>query len=270
MLFFNILISLLRLSLGFNYKQALYREQNDVVTSSLTDKLECAVQCENMDNCEGFSFNTDRTCHFFYGSLDDEPCAALLPDQCHRRFPMLTVTNGLAVGEFAPMQYCGSGSYAGGMKVRESEWQGPGWQDPGTDDTAINAMTLHCLNETTLQHTTNITSNDGVAGEWITPQTCPTDYWIVSFKLQVEGLFADYAVDDTGVNRINVLCRGPGLAGTDTVELTSGSQDWGSYGAWSATCPSGQAVCGLSSRSHEFQGLQGDDLGLTDVRMFCC
>ena len=44
----------------------------------------------------------------------------------------------------------------------------------------------------------------------------------------------------------------------------------GTYGTWSAECPSGSAICGISSRVEPDQGGLRDDSALGDVKFECC
>ena len=67
-------------------------------------------------------------------------------------------------------------------------------------------------------------------------------YFVVQFQMYSEP--SQGSGDDSTTNKIAVLCRGPGLRGTDTYTMVvPGAYDSGaSWGLWSAQCPSGQAV----------------------------
>ena len=56
---------------------------------------------------------------------------------------------------------------------------------------------------------------------------------------------------------------------TNDLEITGGGYR-GSYGDWSDSCPLGSAVCGIQTRIEPDQGFFGDDMGVTDVKLFCC
>ena len=94
------------------------------------------------------------------------------------------------------------------------------------------------------------------------------------FQLFYEPNLGDF-VDDTAVNGMEAVCRGPGMDGARTENIeqkeTWGDSEW-SY--WSSVCPLGQAVCALSTRVESDQGsswgIDIDDGALSDAHMFCC
>jgi hypothetical protein len=95
-------------------------------------------------------------------------------------------------------------------------------------------------------------------------------YTIACF--QVEELAAG---DMTAVNKMSVVCRGPGLEGSNEIHLEGPIAPefpggWGTYGTRSAPCLLGSAVCGLATRVLANQGAAVDDLGVTDVTLYCC
>ena len=82
--------------------------------------------------------------------------------------------------------------------------------------------------------------------------------------------------DDTGINGMEVRCRGPGMFGTltETVEEKSGFEE-SKWSHWSSTCPPGTAVCALMTKVEDDQGsewglLFSDDAALTDGTLYCC
>ena len=76
---------------------------------------------------------------------------------------------------------------------------------------------------------------------------------------------------NSGANGLNVVCRGPGRDGTEIAELEeSAMYPYTTPGHMASGCPSGSAVCGLSSKIQPDQGLTVDDVGLTDAKMQCC
>ena len=61
---------------------------------------------------------------------------------------------------------------------------------------------------------------------------------------------------DTGVNGMEVICRGPAIVnGTSTFHLKQsyefGDAEWG---PWSGACPSGSAVCSMRTKVEPDQG----------------
>ena len=79
--------------------------------------------------------------------------------------------------------------------------------------------------------------------------------------------------DDTAVNGMEVVCRGPGLTGTSTLhrvqQLGAFTTQWSS---WSPSCPLGSAVCAPTTKIEEYQGygMEGDDGALVDAVLHCC
>ena len=79
--------------------------------------------------------------------------------------------------------------------------------------------------------------------------------------------------DDTSVNNIKFECRGLNNSHTGTKLSLNWEGEKGTYGAWSGDCPLGKAICGLQTRTEEYQGKLGidlDDTALNDVILFCC
>ena len=81
--------------------------------------------------------------------------------------------------------------------------------------------------------------------------------------------------DDTALNGMEVMCRGPGMHGTHIENIDQminySASTWSS---WSSTCSSGTAVCALRTRVESLQGSGTqygfDDAALTDAHLYCC
>ena len=77
-------------------------------------------------------------------------------------------------------------------------------------------------------------------------------------------------VDDTGVNGLSVVCRGPGIHGNNTHTITQiKNRSRSTLTGPSARCPPGSAVCALSTRVLA-AGFAQDDASVTDVKLYCC
>ena len=88
-------------------------------------------------------------------------------------------------------------------------------------------------------------------------------------------IYEPYSGDDTAVNGMEVICRGPGMDETSTAALeqkmTFSDSRWST---WSGACSPGSAVCSLITRVESPQdtswGIDIDDGALTDARLHCC
>lgn len=71
--------------------------------------------------------------------------------------------------------------------------------------------------------------------------------------------------DNTGMQKLEVNCRGPGMTGGSTTIVTgAGPGHSGSYwGGWSEQCPSGWAACSVKVKLE-------NNHGITDIIMICC
>ena len=74
--------------------------------------------------------------------------------------------------------------------------------------------------------------------------------------------------DDTGVNGLEVKCRGPGMYGTQAVNIEQkmGFSD-SQWSPWSSTCLPGTAVCALKTKL-EIGGW--DNGAVTNAQLYCC
>ena len=104
-------------------------------------------------------------------------------------------------------------------------------------------------------------------GDWMPAQSCPVDYYMVAFSIRVQPPQGDD--DDTAVNNIKFICRGPGLNGTSKVTVTGNGLDLGDWGEWGDECDVGTAVCGKKLAMDKYDG--GDDeTAVNDIKFMCC
>ena len=87
--------------------------------------------------------------------------------------------------------------------------------------------------------------------------------------------YAGSASDDTGVNGLEVKCRGPGMNGNSVMSMKDYQTFSYSYWTpWSGACPAGTAICSIMTKVEPDQGDQWgidiDDAALTDAKMMCC
>ena len=73
-------------------------------------------------------------------------------------------------------------------------------------------------------------------------------------------------VDDTGVNNMEVTCRGPGMEGMHYSYHTGTGADFGNtiWSEPSTICPVGTAACQVAVKQDVA------NLGITDMQLKCC
>ena len=164
-------------------------------------------------------------------------------------------------GVFYYLEYCPRGSWAYGFKQRVEPNQGSG------DDTALNAVRLYCRTKDNA-NTGSVSSYDGLWGSWSGGVFCDTpSRFMVSAAFKIEG---GSASDFTGANSFKSQCQ-------DINTLTNANgyledNNGGPWGTWAGedTCPSGTAICGISSFFYKPSGLFTDDLAMTGAVFVCC
>ena len=89
-------------------------------------------------------------------------------------------------------------------------------------------------------------------------------YFVVAFRMHSQP-DQGWSGDNTGLNNIEVKCRGAGMTGTHEYTVTGhGTSSPGSYwGSYSSTCPSGQAACWVHVKTET-------NHGMTDLQIKCC
>ena len=74
-----------------------------------------------------------------------------------------------------------------------------------------------------------------------------------------------WAGDNTGLNNIQVQCRGPGITGTSLSTVTGNGANFPDayWTSWSSTCDSGWAACQVRVKT-------ADSHGMTNIQLKCC
>ncbi|XP_071162937.1 vitelline membrane outer layer protein 1-like [Mytilus edulis] len=176
---------------------------------------------------------------------------------------VLQIDNGDDWGTWNPPQYCADGHFAMGYNMKIEVPQGSG------DDTALNSILLKC-GSAAGQYGGYIVSGQGTWGGWVGETLCEnteTQKFLTSFALQVEN--RQGGSDDTAANFAKFKCRDLDVEPEYDLAHPPGHGEWGSYGAWSQSCPLSSAICGIQTRVESPQG-SGDDTALNDVKFYCC
>lgn len=169
----------------------------------------------------------------------------------HRSDQISTITPHSGYwGGWKQSVYCEPGTFVSGYKMRVEGSQG------GGDDTALNAVQLHCRSPSWTD-TEWISSHDGVWGGWYSSRQCNS--FVNGARMRVEG--SQGSGDDTAANDVQMLCSTGGYI------HAPGGTGWGGWGNW-AQCPSGSAVCGISSRFED--PISGDDTAMNGMKLHCC
>ena len=95
---------------------------------------------------------------------------------------------------------------------------------------------------------------------------CPGDYYMVAFRIQSQS--AQGSGDDTALNNVSFLCRGPGLDGGDTVTITGPGGNQGTWGDWSDQCQGGSVICSVQTRVEPKN--DADCAGTSNLKFNCC
>lgn len=184
---------------------------------------------------------------------------------------LLTVSNGDRYGRWFMygFVYCDPGTYAFGFSLKVDNDGGMFYDDSGVTNLALSCKKNEI--DTTLDDKYNYVSpgniENGFISYWRGSRLCKLHYYLVAFQLRVDRR-KWYASDHTGVTNINFVCRGPGLNGTTLNHKGGdGMGHWGIWGAFSAFCENGTAICGMRTKS---KVEPYDKLGMTDLQMMCC
>ncbi|KAL4235343.1 Vitelline membrane outer layer protein 1 [Mactra antiquata] len=193
------------------------------------------------------------------GALDIEGCKF----NATRVTQVLKIKNGGRKGTWGKASFCPKDSFAAGysMKIQPHSNQ--------YDNTALNALKIVCKDRTGAIRGYG-TSKVGTFGTWGAGTYCKgrgsrTDF-LTAFRLQAQqgsAIEASYAA---------FKCRGLSSCNKYEYEIVQspGHGICGSWSSWSASCPTGSAVCGIKTRVETNRGCYRDDTGLNDAIFYCC
>ena len=187
----------------------------------------------------------------------------------------LAVTNGYNnKGEwyaYMPVM-CDYGSYASGIQLQVEQDGGTWHDDSGVTDLRLHCSALKSEPNTSKDHAVKIIVFIIMALEtsWTKTVKCKVNHYVVAFQLRTDA--HSWAVDKAGVTNMDVMCRGPGLYGSEyEIIKGNGLAHWGNYGGFSDECSNGSAVCAFTLRYQQSK-LKSliDRVGVTNVKLMCC
>ncbi|VDI49522.1 Hypothetical predicted protein [Mytilus galloprovincialis] len=108
-------------------------------------------------------------------------------------------------------------------------------------------------------------SNGGVSGDWSDDEFCTKGHYAIGYKMKNE------IRDNTGANHVKFKCRNfKDSMSYFELSYPAGYGTHGSYGESSEACPVNSAIYGIKTKIQPYQGEDGDDTALYDVKFFCC
>ena len=147
------------------------------------------------------------------------------------------------------------------------------FEDTDKDDYGSCVLELTCTNLNSADIVNTVTSsNDQAFGEWKPKVTCPTNHFLVAFRMRVDGDLG-YYLDDVAVTDFEFRCRGPGLGPElgDAIytDIVGVELEMGSWGLWSTECPLGSAICSIQVKVEDCSGAF-DCTVINDAKFVCC
>jgi hypothetical protein len=172
--------------------------------------------------------------------------------------------DGVNYGSYATcFDMCPAGSFVYQLAVRDEDEQG------GGDDTAINTIEFGCFNRSDGMFRGGITSKQGFWGDvYVSNIAGSTDDPAVGADVWQVPSQGNH--DDAGMLMLQLRTRFNNVLQYDSVHFTSlGTTNWQTVDQH-ASCPSGQAICGLETRVESKRGTSIDDTTLNGLRLACC
>ncbi|XP_071153510.1 vitelline membrane outer layer protein 1 homolog [Mytilus edulis] len=172
-------------------------------------------------------------------------------------------SNGGDLGDWSDEEFCTKGHYAIGFNMKTE-----GHHD--TDNTELNAIEVICGSRGSERCGDTASSGQHDWGDWTGEALCPENTFMTSFSLQVHK-YNNEIRDNTGANHVKFKCRNfkDSMRNFD-LSYPPGYGTHGSYSESSETCPVNSAICGIKTKIQSYQGDEGDDTTLNDVKFFCC
>jgi hypothetical protein len=179
----------------------------------------------------------------------------------------MTTSSGTPLGYWGGGTVCPDGKFVVGVALKVQPLS------TEHDNTAVNAIKFIC------DDGTEITTAEGPDGEWTDPAKCPEEQFV--YSLRIRNRVYEEGIDNTGINDFMFFCRTKSLS--ETSELRFGNPEdskdgilvakgnVAKEGGWEneLTCGASLFLCGAQVRLLTEQG-EGDDMGVSDIRFFCC
>ena len=139
------------------------------------------------------------------------------------------------------------------------------------DDHGTSAVELACTYPADGTVAGTVTSSQDLVGDWLAAVRCPSDYFLVGFRIRVLSSQGGsrYTGDDLSVTDIHFRCRGPGLTGNIHVGISGDGMNRGNWGDWSNTCDPGEAICAIQVKMEDCS-TQIDCSTINDAKFTCC
>jgi len=167
---------------------------------------------------------------------------------------------------------CPSGTYVKGVRLKVMSLAGK-----GQDDTGLTGVGLQCGGGAKGAQTQTVEGPEGAWTEWA---TCPEGQRVFSVRARSQPYTASR--DNAGLAGLMFGCRAADFS--EMSELRFGEKPWAKNpdvivgvgpkavgGGWTKElmCPPASAMCGSQAHVVRDQG-QRDDMGLVDLRLYCC
>lgn len=180
---------------------------------------------------------------------------------------VLEPPSGTPIGFWGSGAVCPAGAFVRAVRLKK---QATG---QSADNTGLNRAAFKCTDGSETQ------TIEGPDGEWSEWAECPEGQHVYSLKARIQG-FAQ-GRDNSGVNDLEFACRAGDLSAFSKLKFGTGlPPQRGTVvavgpnaveGNWSPElmCGPQDAICGMQANVKRDQG-EGDDMGITDIKAYCC
>lgn len=190
-----------------------------------------------------------------------------------------SIPQALNLGFWGQATGCKEGQYAVGAALKVMKANN---EDASADNTALNALKLVCDDGEEV-----VSTPEGPDGEWTEAGRCPDGQVVFGVQARNKGLGS--GMDNTALNSLQFLCRSRDFVKSSKLRFGEPPKDWketsplspttwvpgtvGEEGGWEPEfrCrgQQGGILCGMQPRLEVGKG-ELDDMGLTDMRFYCC
>lgn len=153
----------------------------------------------------------------------------------------------------------------------------------GRDNTGLNRVELRCSGGA--GSPSEVTTTEGPEGDWTAWAECPAGQQAFSVRARADEFARGQ--DNTGLNGLELGCRQPDLGAFSRLRFGNGTARGlrapeanvvigagpeASAGGWSTElpCAPSAAICGAQAHVVRDQGAGGDNMGVAELRVYCC